>query len=122
MNLKPTVVSSTEENLDFLIDAKNLEWTTGNITLDTSKLDEGQEVKRGTAVFKNEHTNLFELVQSNTPATMKAAVLTAKDVVVTKDVNEHVAALRKASVYEDMLHGVTDNFKEAVQGRIVFDV
>lgn len=123
MNLKPRTLESRNDQPKFLRDFKNLEWTVGNITLDASKLEAGQVVEAGTAVFKNADTDLFELVAEDTPATMKAAVLTAFPVQVeSAEVNEHVPALRKASVYEELLHGVTDNFKAATQGRIVFDI
>lgn len=123
MNLKPKVVSEDLQFPSFLRDAKNLEWTVGNITLDSSKLSEGQVVKGGTAVFKNTESGLFELVQESTPETMPAAVLTSRDVQVQDvKVNESVPAIRKASVFEELLTGVTNNFKKATQGRIVFDV
>lgn len=123
MNLKPRTLESRNDHAKFLRDFKNLEWTVGNITLDASKLEAGQVVEAGTAVFKNDDTDLFELVAEDTPATMKAPVLTAFAVQVeSTEVNEHVPALRKASVYEELLHGVTDNFKAATQGRIVFDI
>lgn len=123
MNLKSKVVSEDLQFPSFLRDAKNLEWTVGNITLDSSKLSEGQVVKGGTAVFKNTESGLFELVQESTPETMAAAVLTSRDVQVQDvQVNESVPAIRKASVFEELLTGVTNNFKKATQGRIVFDV
>lgn len=123
MNLKPKVVSEDLQFPNFLRDAKNLEWTVGNITLDSSKLSEGQVVKGGTAVFKNTESDLFELVQGSTPETMAAAVLTSRDVQVQDvKVNESVPAIRKASVFEELLTGVTNNFKKATQGRITFDV
>lgn len=123
MNLKPKVVSEDLQFPSFLRDAKNLEWTVGNITLDSSKLTEGQVVAGGTAVFKNTESGLFELVQGSTPETMAAAVLTSRDVQVQDvKVNESVPAIRKASVFEELLTGVTNNFKKATQGRITFDV
>lgn len=123
MNLKPKVVSDDLQFPSFLRDFKNVEWTVGNITLDSSKLTEGQVVAGGTAVFKNTESGFFELVQGSTPETMAAAVLTSRDVQVQDvQVNESVPAIRKASVYEELLTGVTNNFKKATQGRITFDV
>ncbi len=123
MNLKPKVVSEDLQFPSFLRDFKNVEWTVGNITLDSSKLTEGQVVAGGTAVFKNTESGLFELVQGSTPETMAAAVLTSRDVQVQDvQVNESVPAIRKASVYEELLTGVTNNFKKSTQGRITFDV
>lgn len=123
MNLKPKKMSFDLEQPAFLRDAKNLEWTVGQITLDSSKLDEGQLVPAGTAVHKNEETELFELVAQETAEELVAPVLTGHSVVVSDTVvNEQVSALRKASVYEEQLTGVTDEFKKATQGRIVYDV
>ncbi len=123
MSLKPKKVQFESEQPEFLRDAKNLEWTVGNITLDSSKLTEGQVIKGGTAVFKNTESDLFELVQASTPETMTVAVLTGHAVKIDDvQVNEQVSALRKASVYEELLTGVTNNFKKATQGRITFDV
>lgn len=123
MNLKPQSFEYGNIQPKFLRDFKNLEWTVGNITLDSSKFTKGDVVEAGTAVFRNDETGLYEVVAVGTPETMSAPVLTAYDVVVTDlEVNESVAALRKASVYEELLHEVTDNFKAATQGRIVYDI
>ncbi|MCJ1765571.1 hypothetical protein [Mammaliicoccus sciuri] len=122
MSLKPKKVQFENEQPEFLRDAKNLEWTVGNITLDSSKLTEGQVIKGGTAVFKNTESDLFELVQASTPETMTAPVLTGHAVKIDDvQVNEEVSALRKASVYEELLTGVTSNFKKATQGFIAYD-
>lgn len=123
MSLKPKNIQFENEQPEFLRDAKNLEWTVGNITLDSSKLSEGQIVKGGTAVFKNTDSGFYELVEESTPETMTAPVLTGHAVKIDDiDVNEQASALRKASVYEELLTGATDNFKKATQGRITFDV
>ncbi|MGW7932321.1 hypothetical protein ACWEWU_11740 [Staphylococcus xylosus] len=120
---KPKIISVEAEHPRFLRDGKNLEWTVGNITLDSSKLDEGQVVKNGTAVFKNTETGFYELVTDDTPETMAAAVITGRDVTIDdKSVNVHVSALRKGSVYGEAITGLTDNFKKATQGRITYDV
>lgn len=123
MNLKPQSFEYGNAQPKFLRDFKNLEWTVGNVTLDSSKLSEGDVVEAGTAVFRNDESGLYELVAEDTPETMSAPVLTGYQVVVKDaEVNESVASLRKASVYEELLHGVTDNFKSATQGRIVYDI
>lgn len=123
MSLKLKNIQFENEQPEFLRDAKNLEWTVGNITLDSSKLSEGQIVKGGTAVFKNTDSGFYELVEESTPETMTAPVLTGHAVKIDDvDVNEQASALRKASVYEELLTGATDNFKKATQGRITFDV
>lgn len=123
MGLKPKEFDVISKKVEFLRDAKNLEYTVGNVALDATKFSDNTLVPAGTAVFENNDTGLFELVQSGTPATMKAPVLTTFDVTVeAKGENELVGCVRKASVIEERTHGVTDNFKKATQGRIVFDV
>lgn len=122
MSLKPREYEVVGKQIEFLRDAKNVEYTVGNPTLDASKFSEATEVKAGTAIFRNDTSGLFELVQSGTPATMSGAVLTATDVVVQPNEDELVGAIRKASVIEERTHGVTDNFKTATKGRIVFDI
>lgn len=122
MGFKPKEINVIGRKVEFLRDAKNLEYVVGNPTLDASKFSEPTEVKAGTAIFRNDTTGLYELVQASTPATMSGAVLTTFDVVVSPDENEMVGCVRKASVIEQRTHGVTDNFKKATQGRIVFDI
>lgn len=122
MNLKPKTFKTFGKSVEFLRDGKNVEYTVGNPTLDGSTFTEVTEVPNGTAIFRNEETGLFELVTGSTPATMKGAVLTANDVTVEPNENEIVSAVRKASVIEARCKGVTDNFKQASQGRLVFDI
>lgn len=123
MNLKPTTVAFENDQPAFLMSGKNLEWTVGNITLDSADFTVDDIVAPGTAVFRDESTGLYKKVTEDTPATMEAPVLTGHAVVIKhEDSNETVAGLKKGSVYTELLTGVTDNFKEAVQGRIVFDL
>lgn len=122
MNLKPKTYKTFGRQIEFLRDGKNVEYTVGNTTLDGSKFSERTEVPMGTAIFRNAETGLFELVTGSTPATMEAPVLTAKDVTVEPNENGIVSAVRKASVIEVRCKGVTDNFKQATQGRLVFDI
>lgn len=123
MNLKPRSVEYEVTQPDFLITGNHLQYTAGNITLDSSKLKEGQVIKAGTAVFENESTGLYELVIEGTPADMKGAVLTVHAVRIdSTKTDEQTAGLVRGSVWEDKLVGVTDNFKEAVKNRITFDL
>lgn len=123
MGFKPKEINKITRKLEFLRDAKNLEYTVGNVALDATKFTSDTVVKAGTAVFENDTTGLFELVTEETPETMKAPVLTTFDVTVEANgENELVGCVRKASVIEERTHGVTDAFKKATQGRIVFDV
>lgn len=121
MALKPKIINEFGNTPYFLRDAVNLEYTVGNPVLDGSKFQNEQVVKAGTAISKNKDTGLFELVTDNT-TDLVAPVLTANDVTVYQNENQEVSAIRKASVYEELCTGVTQAFKDAVQGRIVFDV
>lgn len=123
MNLQPKKIQFENYQPDFLITGNHLQYTAGNITLDSSELSVGQVVAQGTAVYEDEETGLFHLVQEDTPATMKGAVLTVHAVrIEDKAVNELTSGLVAGSVWEERTHGVTDNFKEAVKNRINFDL
>lgn len=123
MNLQPKKIQFENYQPDFLITGNHLQYTAGNITLDSSELSVGQVVAQGTAVYEDEETGLFHLVQEDTPATMKGAVLTVHAVrIEDKAVNELTSGLVAGSVWEEKTHGVTDNFKEAVKNRINFDL
>lgn len=123
MNLQPKKIQFENYQPDFLITGNHLQYTAGNITLDSSELSAGQVVAQGTAVYEDEETGLFHLVQEDTPATMKGAVLTVHAVrIEDKSVNELTSGLVAGSVWEEKTHGVTDNFKEAVKNRINFDL
>ena len=121
MNIKPKVINEFKAQQPFLRDAKNVEYTVGNPVLDGSKFSQDTVVEAGTAISKNAETGLYELVTAET-AELVAPVLTANPVEVVKGENEMVDAIRKASVREELLHGVTDAFKQATQGRIVYDI
>lgn len=123
MNLQPKKIQFENYQPDFLITGNHLQYTAGNITLDSSELSVGQVVAQGTAVYEDEETGLFHLVQEDTPATMKGAVLTVHAVRIEDTaVNELTSGLVAGSVWEEKTHGVTDNFKEAVKNRINFDL
>ena len=123
MNLQHKKIQFENYQPDFLITGNHLQYTAGNITLDSSDLSVGQVVAQGTAVYEDEETGLFHLVQEDTPATMKSAVLTVHAVrIEDKAVNELTSGLVAGSVWEEKTHGVTDNFKDAVKNRINFDL
>lgn len=123
MNLKPITNSVADSQPKFLMSGKNLEWSVGQITLDATKFEEGEVVKPGTAVFRDPSTKLYQKVEEGTPENMEAPVLTGSTVIIKgTESNETVSGLKKGSVYSELLTGATDNFKKAVQGRIVFDL
>lgn len=121
MNIKPKVITEYSHTAPFLRDAKNVEYTVGNPVLDGTKFNQDTVVEAGTAITKNTTTGLYKLVTEETTE-LVAPVLTANPVTVAKGENEMVDAIRKASVREELLHGVTDAFKQATQGRIVYDI
>lgn len=121
MNFKPRTITEYSHKPPFLRDAKNVEYTVGNPVLDGTKFNQDTTVPAGTAISKNTSTGLYELVTAETTE-LVAPVLTANDAEVRKGENELVDAIRKASVREELLHGVTDAFKSATQGRIVYDI
>lgn len=123
MNLQPKKIQFENYQPDFLITGNHLQYTAGNITLDSSELSVGQVVAQGTAVYEDEETGLFHLVQEDTPATMKGAVLTVHAVRIEDTaVNELTSGLVAGSVWEEKTYGVTDKFKDAVKNRINFDL
>lgn len=123
MNLKPRSAQSPNTLPEFVITGNHLKYTAGNITLDTSKLEVGQEVMQGTAVHRDTETGLYLLVDDSTPADMEAPVLTVHAVrIEDTTVNEQTAGLVAGSVWTEKLTGATDNFKEAVKNRIDFDL
>ena len=121
MSLKPKVINEFGHTPEFLRDAKYLEYTVGNPVLDASKFTEPTTVKAGTAISRNNETGLYELVSEST-SEIVAGVLTANEVTVQPKENEEVSAVRKASVRPERIYGVTDAFKEATKGRIVYDI
>lgn len=121
MNIKPKVINEFKAQQPFLRDAKNVEYTVGNPVLDGTKFSQDTVVEAGTAISKNAETGLYELVTEET-VELVAPVLTANPATVENGENEIVDAIRKASVREELLHGVTDAFKQATQGRIVYDI
>ncbi|OXS77950.1 hypothetical protein [Domibacillus enclensis] len=124
MNLKPRIEQVSGQK-EFLRNTVGMQWKTGGVTLDATAFTAGQYVKAGTAVFKDTATGLFKPVVDGatpTPATMEAACLTANDVKVIAGSNPIVGALVAGHPLEGKCTGVTTNFKEAVKGRIVFDL
>lgn len=119
---KPIKINTFKSTPQFLRDGKYPEYTVGNALLDGSKFASDTVVKAGTAIFRNTTSNKFELVASDTPATMAAACLVTNDIKVIANTDTLAPAIRKASVIEERCTGVTDNFKAATKGRILFDI
>lgn len=122
MNLKPTVTNAPNGGPNFIMSGKNLEWTVGNATIDSAEYSVGDVIPAGTAMYEDADSGLFKAVAEDTPADMKSPVLTGYDVEIqSTESNDSVQALKTGSVYEELLHGVTDNFKQATQGLFKFD-
>lgn len=120
-NLQPRK-ASLETRPEFLRNAVGLQYKTGNVVLDVSKLTPGTPVYGGTAVHYNETSQMYEPVEAETAATMVGAVLTRDHTQVFAGQNPMVGALTACNAIEERCTGVTANFKDAVKGRIVFDV
>lgn len=123
MSLKPRVTANYKARPTAFRDFKMVEFTVGNVIIDASKFNDGDVLPAFTAIHRNPTSNLYEKVEEATADTMVGAVVTTEDVVIEdKTVNEQAPAVRKAALIEERCHGVTANFKKAVQGRITFDV
>lgn len=125
MNLKPRREEFSNYQPNFIVTGNHLQYTAGNITLDTSNLEVGQVVAQGTAVYEDADTGFYNLVEEGTSVDdmVDNAVLTVHGVrIESTEVNEQTSGLKAGSVWEDALHGVTDNFKEAVRNRINFNL
>lgn len=120
-NLQPRR-DGTVARPEFLRNAVGLQYKTGNVVLDVTKLTPGEPVYGGTAVFYNPTSQMYEPVTAETPDTMAGAVLTRDATKVYAGQNPMVGALTACNAIEARCTGVTANFKAAVKGRIVFDV
>ena len=123
-NLQPRR-DGTVSRPEFLRNAVGLQYKTGNVVLDVTKLTPGETVHGGTAVHYNATTQMYEPVLGGatpTPATMVGAVLTRDSAKVYAGQNPMVGALTACNAIEVRCTGVTTAFKDAVKGRIVFDV
>lgn len=119
MNLQPRRDTIVGGNVEFLRNAVGREYKTGGLTLDASKFT--GTVKAGTAVFIGDN-GLGQPWAADTAATVKGAGLTSHDVKVISGQNPTVGVLVAGHPLESRCTGVTDTFKEAVKGRLVFDI
>lgn len=120
MNLQPrreTIVGQRE----FLRNSVGMEFKTAGATLAGASFTAGEYVPAGTAVFLDAD-GLYKPVAAETPATMEGAGLTANDVEIVEGQNPIVGVLVAGHPLEEKCTGVTDAFKTATAGRLVFDV
>lgn len=110
-----------ESTPTFLRNAKGVEYSTGNITLDPTKFVASTVVEAGTAVHKNEdgyYEAVTPFVGEGEAPLLDNAMITAETVVV-EDEEVHVSAITKGNVEEELVKGVTDQFKKS-NGLIYF--
>lgn len=124
MNLQPYTVKVVGQ-AEFLRNAVGIEYKTGGATLDASAFTDALEagfVKAGTAVYRDSVSGLYKPWEALTEATEKGAGLTSHDVTIKAGQNPIVGVLAAGHPLENKCTGVTDAFKEATKGRIVFDI
>ena len=110
---------TTSYNDEFLMNSKGVEYLTGNATLDTSTLTDGQVIEAGTAIHKNEETGHFELVTAETVAPLRLPALVRHSIRVDTNKHNYVSAITAGNPIEELCTGVTDVFKEA-NGKFIF--
>ncbi|OKL37000.1 hypothetical protein [Domibacillus mangrovi] len=121
MNLQPRKGEPIFGQKEFMRNTQGMEVKTAGATLLATDFTAGTYVKAGTAVFKGVD-GLYHPVAVDTPATMEGAGLTMHDVKIISGSNPIVGILAAGHPRESRCTGVTDNFKVAVKGRIVFDI
>ena len=121
MNLQPTKQRIVGQR-EFLRNSVGLQYKTAGATLDASAFTTGEYVKAGTAVYKDETSGLYKPWGGETEATELGAGLTSHDVKVVLNSNPIVGVLAAGHPLESRCTGVTAEFKEAVKGRLVFDI
>lgn len=124
MNLQPYTVKVVGQ-AEFLRNAVGTEYKTGGATLDASAFTDALAagfVKAGTAVYRDGASGLYNPWGELTEATELGAGLTSHDVTIATGQNPIVGVLAAGHPLENKCTGVTDAFKEATKGRIVFDI
>lgn len=101
----------THDNSAF-VNAKGIEYSTGNPTIKTEGMKAGDVIPAFTAISRNEDGTFSKVTSGTTP--IKVPLITVDPVkVVTPGNNVHVGAVSKANLYEGACHGVTETFKTA---------
>ncbi len=122
MNLQPRTREIVGQK-EFLRNSVGMEFKTAGATLDATAFTAGEYVPAGTAIYKDGTSGLFVPVAADTTAeAMTAACLTAHDVEVVEGANPIVGTLVAGHPLEEKCTGVTDAFKTATAGRLVFDI
>jgi hypothetical protein len=124
MNLKPRTEQLFGQK-EFLRNSVGMEFKTAGATLDGTAFNavaENGYVKAGTAVYKGAGDFFVPVATDTAEADLVAASLTAHDVKLVSGSNAIVGTLVAGHPLEDKCTGVTDAFKAATKGRLVFDV
>lgn len=120
MNIPPELYKLTRPK-QFMRNAIGIEYKTGGATLDGSAFPNGF-VKAGTAVYRDSSSGLYKPWNALTESTELGAGLTSHDVEIMPKGNPIVGIVSRGYLEEFRCVGVTDTFKEAVKGRISFDI
>lgn len=120
MNIPPELYKLTRPKR-FMRNAIGIEYKTGGATLDASAFPNAL-VKAGTAVYRDGSSGLYKPWKALTESTELGAGLTSHDVEIMPNSNPIVGIVAKGHLEEFRCIGVTDTFKEAVKGRITFDI
>lgn len=103
--------SFSHDNSAF-VNAKGIEYSTGNPTIKTEGMTAGEVIPAFTAISRNEDGTFSKVESGTTP--VNVPLITVDPVkVVTPGNNVHVGAVSKANLYENACYGVTDAFKTA---------
>lgn len=123
MNLQPTTQKIVGQR-EFLRNSVGIQYKTAGATLDASAFTTGEYVKAGTAVYKDEASGLYVPWEDagEEGGARDGAGLTSHDVKVVANSNPIVGVLAAGHPLESRCTGVTASFKEAVKGRLVFDI
>lgn len=123
MNLQPRYSDVIVGQKEFMRNTQGMEVKTAGASLTASDWAVGDLVPAGTAVFKDPATKLYRRVLAGTAeSAIVGGGLTMHDVRIVQGSNPIVGVLAAGHPRESRCTGVTTAFKNAVKGRIVFDI
>lgn len=97
---------------DFLVNKEGLIYSTGNITFDGSKYNDGDVIRGGTAVAKGANGYYAPVADVEEGTKLDKPMLVDKDHVYRGGDQFHVSAITHGNVFADLLTGTTEDFKE----------
>lgn len=123
MNLQPRFSDVIVGQREFMRNTQGMEVKTAGASLQASDWAVGDLVPAGTAVYKDTTTKMYRRVLAGTAeATIVGGGLTMHDVRIQTGSNPIVGVLAAGHPRESRCTGVTAAFKNAVKGRISFDI